>query len=220
MPAGNVQFVDNPEPRCPVVLLLDISGSMADKPIQELNDGIVDFKDSVSSDRIASLRVDVAIITFGSDVELVQDFVTIDQFEPPVLKANGLTYMGKAINTALDLLDKRKEDYRDNGIQYYRPWVVLITDGAPSDPWQNAAQQVKDGENSKKFSFFTVGVKGADMNILSQIAPQNRPPLMLTGLNFKELFLWLSASMSMVAASQPGDMVQAPSAGTWADIEV
>jgi len=39
-----VEFQDNPEPRCPVVLLLDTSGSMAGKPIDELNAGLQDFQ--------------------------------------------------------------------------------------------------------------------------------------------------------------------------------
>ena len=34
-----VEFVDNPEPRCPCVLLLDVSGSMTGSRIQALNNG-------------------------------------------------------------------------------------------------------------------------------------------------------------------------------------
>ena len=44
VPFGSESFADNPEPRCPCVLLLDTSGSMAGQPIRELNDGIQAFK--------------------------------------------------------------------------------------------------------------------------------------------------------------------------------
>ncbi|NJM77001.1 MAG: VWA domain-containing protein [Acaryochloridaceae cyanobacterium RU_4_10] len=216
---GQPEFVENPENRCPVILLVDTSGSMAGGPIEALNEGLKTFRETVLEDEQASLRVDVAIVGFGP-VELVQDFVTIDQLNPPQLVANGLTPMGEAISFALDLLESRKVTYRANGIQYYRPWVFLITDGAPNpgSPWQQAAQRVQMAEQQRKLSFFAVGVQGADMNTLSQVAPPARPPLMLNGLDFKSMFLWLSDSMVRVSSSTVGgDMVALPPVG-WGQI--
>jgi uncharacterized protein YegL len=219
MPTGNnADFAINQEPRCPVVLLLDNSGSMSGQRIQQLNQGVAVFKQSVDQDALARQRVEVAIVSFGP-VRMRQDFVTIDQFVPPQLQAEDLTPMGEAINYALDSLENRKADYKNNGIQFYRPWVFLITDGSPTDTWQAAAQRVRQGENDKKFTFFAVGVQGADMGILSQIAPPSRPPLLLNGLDFKSMFLWLSASMTAVSHSQPGatTMIQTAPVG-WGQV--
>ncbi|MBW4497752.1 MAG: VWA domain-containing protein [Oscillatoria princeps RMCB-10] len=218
MPVGKPEFVDNPEPRCPVILLLDTSGSMDGQPIRELNAGIAAFKQSVEQDGLAALRVEVALITFGP-VQMRQDFVTIDQFVPSTLQAQELTPMGEAIEYALDVLADRKETYKNNGIQYYRPWVFLITDGSPTDSWQNAAQRVRKAESDRKLMFFAVGVQGADLNILSQIAPTERPPLLLNGLDFKSMFLWLSQSMKQVSRSKPGatTMVTLPAVG-WGQV--
>lgn len=132
MAVGLPEFVDNPEPRCPVILLCDTSGSMSGAPINQLNAGLAAFKDDVCRDDMASLRVEVALVTFGP-VRLAQGFVTIENFIPPKLKADDRTPMGQAIEYALDLLEERKETYKNNGIQYYRPWVILVTDGAPTD---------------------------------------------------------------------------------------
>jgi uncharacterized protein YegL len=178
MLVGQPEFVENPENRCPVVLLLDTSGSMAGAPIAALNDGLSTFKQAVMEDEQAALRVDVAIVTFGP-VQLAQDFVTIDQLQPPLLQAKGLTPMGEAITYALDLLESRKITYRTNGIQYYRPWVFLITDGAPNpdSPWMQAANMLRQAETQRKLSFFAVAVQGADMNVLRQITPPERSPL-------------------------------------------
>lgn len=205
MPVGQPEFIDNPEPRCPVVLLLDTSASMEGEPIRELNEGIVVFNESVRRDSLASLRVEVAIITFGETVQLVQDFVTVSQFYPPKLETNGRTPMGEAILYAFDYLEDRKITYRSNNMQYYQPWVFLITDGAPTDTWNQAAQRVNQAEHDKKLSFFAVGVKGANFDALRQITPPTRPPLMLKGLNFKGLFVWLSQSMSKVSSGKVGD---------------
>jgi uncharacterized protein YegL len=216
MPVGLPEFIENPENRCPVILLLDTSGSMAGKPIQELNRGLTVFKESVQEDAMAALRVEVALITFGS-VQLVQDFVTIDQFTPPQLEAKGVTPMGEAIECALDLLEARKATYKASGIQYYRPWVFLITDGAPTDNWESAAQGVSQAETERKLLFFAVGVQGADMKTLRQIAPPERPPVLLNGLDFRSLFVWLSQSMKRVSSGKVGEQLALPPVG-WGQI--
>src|SRR5580658_10144892 len=170
----SVEFADNPEPRCPCVLLLDISGSMKGAPIDALQAGLQAFKDELTRDALAARRVEVAIVTFNSDVEVAQDFVTVDNFNPPQLKAQGMTHMGSGIHKALDILQARKAQYRANGVVYYRPWIFLITDGAPQGEAESiideAAKRVGEDEAARKVAFFAVGVEGADIARLAKIA--------------------------------------------------
>jgi uncharacterized protein YegL len=201
---GAASFADNPEPRCPCLLLLDTSGSMQGAPIQELNDGLRFLKEDLMTDSLASKRVEVGIVTFGP-VDLKQDFTTVDTFQAPELQPTGDTPMGAAIVRGLQLLRDRKSQYKSNGISYYRPWIFLITDGAPTDDITAAAAQVREGEASKNFAFFAVGVEGADMARLAQLCV--REPLKLKGLQFRSLFQWLSSSMRAVSQSTPGDVV-------------
>lgn len=149
----DINFPDNPEPRCPVILLLDTSKSMSGERIQKLNSGIAAFKQEVEKDTIASLRVEVAIITFNNSAEMVQNFVTIDQFIPPKLIASGSTAMGEGIDLALNKLEARKSIYKEYGISYYQPWVFLITDGIPTDKWEEAAKLVKKLLTSENLAF-------------------------------------------------------------------
>jgi uncharacterized protein YegL len=199
----NPEFALNPDPRCACVLLIDTSGSMNGTPINELNMGLQTFQKDLAEDSLASRRVEIAIVTFGDGgVTKIQDFVTADQFTPPELGTSGQTPMGEAIHLALDLVEARKNEYKQNGISYYQPWVLLITDGAPTDDWRSAAQRVQSETNARRVTFFAVGVRNADMNVLTQITTR---ALKLDGLKFNELFVWLSQSQKKVSGSKPGD---------------
>jgi uncharacterized protein YegL len=204
-PFGDLGFAENPENRCPVVLLLDNSGSMNGAPIRELNEGLQVFRDELSADSLAAKRVEVAIVTFGP-VNVAAEFTTVENFYPPTLSVAGDTPMGAAIEKALDLIAERKTAYKANKIGYYRPWVFLITDGGPTDSVVRATQLVHGGEASKQFMFFAVGVEGANFDALRSIVV--REPLKLKGLQFRELFQWLSTSLSSISRSQPGDEIK------------
>lgn len=210
-----IEFAENPEPRCPCVLLLDTSGSMSGSPIKALNNGLQTFKDTLTQDGLASRRVEIAIVTFDSKVKIVQDFVTADQYEPTNLSAGGATCMGTAILKGLDMVQERKTQYRQNGITYYRPWVFLITDGEPqgesSDIVGQAAQRIRTEEENKGVAFFAVGVENANMEKLQTIAA--RTPVKLNGLNFGDMFVWLSTSMQRVSHSKVNEQVDLPPLG-------
>jgi len=217
---GDAEFADNAEQRCPVVLLLDTSGSMQGEAIDQLNQGLATFRTELAGDRLAAKRVDIAVVTFGDRVDTVCQFGIVETFHPPMLTAKGGTPMGEAVERGLDLLEARKSQYRQNGIPYYRPWIFLITDGEPTDKWKRAARAVADAEHRKQVAFYAVGVENADMDMLGELSV--RTPLHLRGLAFAELFRWLSSSLSSVSRSNPGTAValQNPTApGGWALVD-
>src|SRR5262249_38653280 len=118
------------------------------------------------------------------------------------------TPMGAAIVQALDMVEQRKASYRANGVPYFRPWLFLITDGAPTDEWRPAARKVQEGEEHRAFAVFAVGVEGADFGVLKEVSA--RAPLKLRGLRFRDLFQWLSNSQRSVSHSTPNDQDKVP----------
>lgn len=203
LPFAAVEFAANPEPRCACVLLLDTSASMSGARIQELQEGLGVLKYELNQDLLAKKRVELSVVTFGGSVRMLSEFATVDQFEPPMLHADGLTPLGSAVMTGLELVRTRKRIYRQNGIACYRPWVFLLTDGEPSDAWQPAAAAVRHAETARECAFFAVGVGEANLDVLGQISL--RQPLMLRGLQFRQMFQWLSTSLKSVSHSGVSD---------------
>lgn len=188
--------IDN-HPRCPCVLVLDTSGSMRDKPIAELNQGLVTFQRELVDDELAKKRVEVAIVTFDSQAKCVQDFTRANRFQAPTLGVKGHTVMGAGLSLALQTLKKREAALRTNEQAYYRPWMFLITDGRPegepSDAMDQVVAEIVSLVKQERLLFHAIGVQGADMALLQRIAPGCAHKL--KELAFSDLFKFISASI-------------------------
>lgn len=205
----------NPDPRCACVLVLDVSSSMRGEAIAQLNGGLQAFQSELQLDSVAQIRTEVAIITFGP-TKIFQPFIPAHDFVAPTLIAKGKTTMGSAMQTALDIISERKQLYQQNAIPYYRPWVFLISDGAPTDSWKRVAATMRQAELNKQLAVFAVGVKGADLEVLNQFS--NRPAVALKGYSFREMFVWLSASLRQVSSSQVGSTVALTPPTSWTEL--
>lgn len=206
-------LVNNPTARVPVCLCLDVSGSMNGAPIQNLNEGVRMFYDAIKDDEIAVYAAEISIVTFGgTDAECMADFASLElQPNPPRLEAYGRTPMGEAVNMALDMLERRKQEYRDAGVDYYQPWLVLMTDGLPNGSKEELSRAIGrtcEAVNNRKLTIFPIGIGDeADMATLQKFSPK-RSPLKLKGLKFQEFFAWLSKSVSKTSQSIPGESVK------------
>lgn len=201
-------LIENPTPRVPVALCIDTSGSMGGAPIRELVMGVNQFYDAIEEDDDAHDAAEVCIVEFNSGAEVIQEFASIERLERiSSIRPWGGTSMGEGINLALDTLEARKRMYSDNGVLYYQPWLVLMTDGAPNGSraeLERAVERVTDLIGNRKLTIFPIGIgASADMDVLARFSP-TKPPLRLQGLSFREFFEWLSKSVARVSQSSPG----------------
>jgi uncharacterized protein YegL len=216
------EFEENRQPRCPCVLLLDTSGSMSGRRIAALNAGLVTFADELRADPLATKRVEVAVMNFPP-VKLAT-FQSAHEFIAPRFTADGPTPMGEAMTAALGLIERRKVDYRTHGIEYFRPWIFLVTDGEPTDKnWEHAAAAAREAMREKHTVIWTVGVEDADMTKLAEFS--TKPPLALQGLKFQLMFQWLTRSLAAVAGSNshsganPKENVSFENPGSWGQLD-
>ena len=217
----DVALVDNTEQRTPLVLVLDCSGSMAGAAIQQLNDGLRLLEQELKADAIASKRVRLLLIEYGGldQVNIPADWQDAMDFAAPTLEANGTTPTGQAVDVALQKIEEEKQGFKSAGVAYTRPWLFLMSDGQPTDDFQGAADRCRQAEAANKVAVFPIAVgNGADSAVLGQFSNKGAAAVKrLQGLAFKELFLWLSASMKVVSQAKPGGQVQLPAADGWSN---
>ena len=215
--------VSNPAPRCPVVLLLDVSSSMDGAPIRELNDGVRQFLRETAEDEAAGMSVELEIVTFADRAMRVVPFSPIANVnrEPKPFYAYGMTSMGAALRMATQDLKARRALYRRTGVSSYRPWVILMTDGAPNDDWEEAAREMREMGERGRIQYIGIEIGDqADHWTLSQILPAQPGPVRLQGLRFKQFFRWLTDSLRSVSTGTPQqeDQVRFGDIRSWADL--
>ena len=241
---------DNPTPRLPVALVLDASRSMlevvegevretgqtfeADGQVWQiveggksrldfLNEGLTLFLETLHQDEIARYSVELCVVGFGGKAELLLDFgplQEVDSLQVPPSEVDG-TDLGGAVELALKRLERRREEYRWHGVDYYKPWLVVMTDGKPTVAgYEQVARRVAGLVRNRRLTVFPIGVgRDFDAEKLAMLSPE-RVPLQLKGVCFREFFQWLSRSASTVSRSQPGESVRLDvnAVSTWAEV--
>ena len=116
----------------PVILLLDGSGSMFGEKITELNNAVATMINTFKGENAREVEIQVAVTTFDGGAQLALPLTPAKDISSPHLEANGNTPMGAALSMAKELI----EDKTIIPSKGYRPTVVLISDGAPNDSWE------------------------------------------------------------------------------------
>lgn len=202
-----------------IMLLLDTSASMRHTgAINELNDALRDWAEELRGNDFLQTSGEIAMVTFGKDHVRAVDprgrtggqaehpFAPLREFAPPRLEADGVTPMVEAIQYALQVLSARKNELIREGLGLaYRPMIYVITDGVPTDAeghptdrWRDVAAMLRQHEAGKHLLFFAMGVRGADANVITGLAPQSH--YVLSDTNFTEVMRLVSTSIGSAQA--------------------
>ena len=226
----DICYPTSPSQRQLCVLVIDASGSMTETVpgigktrVQLLNEGLRTLHADLMKDEVARNRVRLAIVLVGGpqdDAALQMGWTDLLDFQPFDISAGGLTPLAKGLRIGLQVIEHEKPALKSAGITYTRPWMFVMTDGAPTDAtadWQAATAECQQAEQDKRCSIFPVGVDDADMAVLAQVSDMT-PPAQMSAAKFKEFFLWLSASTAVASRSTPGGTMQLPTTSAWAHV--
>lgn len=205
-----------------LLFLLDISESMGSTslitnsaPINELGKAIDRFKVEVCKDERTKGILDVAIVEYNNNYRIVQEFTPVEYIRPVEFEASGTTYLAKPLDLALDMVNERSRFYNKIiGVEPYKPWVVIITDGLAMDDEDSISPVIKKAnemaEADKVAVWSLVAGDAANdpgsLSLLHRIC--GKRVLKLQGYDFNGFLDWANKSMRAVSVSSPGEKVK------------
>lgn len=209
----DVALKRNKTERLACVLIVDGSGSMKDSgAIHELNEGLRTLAALLKEDDDTADGVQIAILRMGDQdaVTELTGFVDAAEFTAPVVEADGSTPLGRAVEQAMRMIEAQKQRYRQNGISYKRPWLWIMSDGAPTDAWQPVAARARAAQEARQFTLWAIGVgKEAPLEALKSFTNGDRC-FRIGERDFKAMFEWMSASMSAGSKGAAGQQMALP----------
>lgn len=189
----------------PCVVLLDTSGSMAVSQ-EQLLEGLKELGEAIKRDDKAIGIVEFCIITFDTTAKIVMPFCPAYDYVAPKIFCHGSTAMHSAVDCALNEIESRKKQYKENNVLYYRPWIFMLTDGYSNDVDNGSFERLKRAQMDGKCIFFSTAIGDADVELLKTLS-HNGVVLKADRDNFQQAFSWLSNSISKVSNSRPEDKV-------------
>lgn len=192
----------------PVILMLDVSGSMsANGKMAALNIAVEGMLRRFAAEDATRAAIHVAIITFGGDRAHLHQQLEIAlnvTWQPP--KPSGKTPLGDALGLATQLI----EDHNQVPGRAYRPALVLVSDGQPTDDWQEPLSQLLSSTRAAKASRFALGIgDDADKGMLSSFLATDASHLFMAhdAPEIISFFKWITMSVTARSRSAKPDSV-------------
>jgi uncharacterized protein YegL len=209
MESLNDFLIQKPRP-LPVIVAVDRSGSMGSNgKIDALNIALKDFFNSIKDEDSNKAEIYIAIFSFGGESATCDIPLTpIKQVESPIYKAQGRTPMGNVFEKLKELI----EDKTQIPSRSYKPTIVLLTDGIPTDEYISRMNSlISEGRSSKAFRIAMAIGDDADHNMLSKFV--STPEYLVTGESARDIrkfFRFVTMSVTQRMKSQTPDMLQVP----------
>lgn len=200
----------------PVLLLADVSGSMSTNgKIDALNDAVQEMLESFRGEDDSRAELHVSVVTFGKDgAKVHQPLAPAAKVQWTRMTAAGGTPMGAAFDAATGMI----EDHAQIPSRAYRPTIILVSDGQPTDEWQAPLKRLLGAERASKAARFAMGIgDDADEAMLSAFlaTPEARVYRAHEARQIKQFFRWVTMSVTQrsrnanpdsVIAAEPTDL--------------
>lgn len=188
------------------VLACDRSGSVSPY-INEINQGLHDFGDVMKAKHKAASVIDVELLSFADDVTCEVGFRPAAEYVAPTLCASGCTAFNQAIIAALKDLRKRKDYYHQIGTPFWRPFLLIYSDGLPTDSEYEveAKQMLQEAYDHKGVTLYVMAVgNDADVEHLRSYLPGGKGKVLkCSPTDISEALIWYSSSMADLGESDP-----------------
>jgi len=183
--------------RLPVYILADCSGSMSGDPIESVKAGISALHSELMNDPSAVESAFLSVITFDSNARQIVPLTELASFTPPNLNASGTTALGAALKVLIDCLHTEVNQNSGEVKGDWKPLVFLLTDGSPTDNWQQYADELK---SKRPGNIIAVACgDGADTTLLKSITETVLEMKNMSPSDFSAFFKWVTQSIKQTS---------------------
>ena len=190
----------------PVVLLLDVSTSMNGDKINQLNAAVKEMILDFAAAEKNETEILVSIITFGAEVLLHTPYTSAKDIEWQDMQVSGATPMGTAFSMAKAMI----EDKEVTPSRAYRPTIVLVSDGEPSDSWQQPLRALVNEGRSQKCDRMAMAIGGEASNtVLNEFisGTENKVITAQDASQIQECFKFVTMSVTTRTNSQNANVI-------------
>lgn len=192
----------------PIMLMLDVSGSMSGVKIDTLNEAVRTMIASFADEEKMETEILVSIVTFGEEVKRLFPFTPASQIKFSDLQARGGTPLGTACAMVKAIIDDKDETPG----RAYRPTIVLVSDGRPGDNWKPAMQSlINDGRSAKCDRMAMAIGNDADLAVLGEFVEGTPNPLFEAHRASEIRNFFKRVTMSVTMRTKSKDPNQIPS---------
>jgi uncharacterized protein YegL len=206
------EFTQSAARPLPVVIVADVSGSMSvDGKIQSLNQAIQEMLSAFAASDEVRAEIHVGVVAFGGEsawMHVNLQPATAVQWQS--MQADGRTPMGAALGIAADLIENKDAIPS----RAYRPTVVLISDGVPTDDWKRGLTRFTGEGRANKAERLALAIGAdADEAMLGQFVsdPKHRVFHAEDAARIRQFFRFVT--MSVTSRSKSADPNAVPPLG-------
>ncbi|TAJ09368.1 VWA domain-containing protein [Marinilabiliaceae bacterium JC017] len=181
--------------RLPVYLLIDVSGSMSGEPIHAVQNGMENLAAELRKNPYALETAWLSVITFGSDAKVDVELTELPDFQPPGLRAGGVTALGKGLKLLGNKISTEVKKTTADQKGDWKPLVFIMSDGGPTDDWRKGLEGFK--KQKAGIVVACAAGKGADVSVLKEITPNVVKLDTPDEKSISEFFRWVSASVQV-----------------------
>ena len=218
--ANDDDLIYNTSSRIPVCICIDTSGSMWQTDnsnysrIQRVQHGLEKFYNEIESNEMTRNSAEILIVGFSSTPYIIRNFKTYTPGEEqPQLTCHSKGDMGLGVSESLQKLIERKDMYKANGIDYYQPWLIIMSDGHSTGDGdvqgnlKRAQAEVLKLEKENKITVIPVYIGkdlASDQKAKKELSGFSRKyqPINILDIGFSKFFVWLGKSVSVVNTNE------------------